>query len=312
MLSKVKGMKKGDVEKVRDRSFLEAYEVHDVGQELLERRLEAHGFDVEQHGDDKRHADDVYYGEGPDLKVLDDGETVAYVEVKTKEAVEWFGRLNLRHFREYVNFANEVSVPVFIWFSLVDEETSTVHREGFIEVEDTDQIDGDVVDVGGTEIVFHSEDARELDDEDDVYVIQGGDIVGVRNDQTVVDYIPSVHGNEVVELNDDDFRSFPYFLHRIDETRPRGPRVSNETVDLDDSSTNQIRALGTIAERAQQLLWERMQPNPKYDIMQLRTAKGRMGPRIDEDTNIQLTLSTDGDVVAIVDGDHVELGCVID
>jgi len=47
---------------VRDQTLEEAYETHDIGQDLLVARLEAHGFEVVFHGDDARHADEVYFG----------------------------------------------------------------------------------------------------------------------------------------------------------------------------------------------------------------------------------------------------------
>jgi len=201
---------------VRDRSLEAAYEVHDLGHDIIVARMEAHGFEVEEHGDDARHADEVFYGQGPDLAIYDNGELVTYIEVKTKEAEEWFGRCNLRHYREYVNFTNEVDVPVFIWFALVNEDTSFVHREAFVEVEDLGQLDGEVRDVTESEVVFYEEDAYEIDGDDGLLAVDGGDVVGVRSSETIVDWIPEVHGNEVVELNDDAFRSFPHFLHRID------------------------------------------------------------------------------------------------
>lgn len=234
------------LQQVRDRPLTESYAVHDVGQELLVARLEAHGFEVEQHGDDARHAEEVFYGDGPDLAVYslrhnvaknDNGlgstyidtatgqfvseeyayEKVAYIEIKCKESPEWFGRVNLRHYREYVNFANETDVPVFLWFALVDqddvdsdEHSPYVRRQAFVQVEDTDQIDGDVVDVSDETLVFDDDDIFEVNDE---YVgVQGSDVLEVRGRDTVVEYIPDVHGNEVITLNDNDFRSWPHFL----------------------------------------------------------------------------------------------------
>lgn len=232
------------VMEARDRSLVEAYQVHDVGDEAVRAVLESHGLQVEQHGDDARHSDEIMFGDGPDLAVyrldpaieenkaglgsqyidIETGqfvspdkrkELVAYIELKCKEDEEWVGRCNLRHFREYVNFANEVDVPVFIWFGLVNSSEDRVLRQSLLEVEGTDQIDGDVVDVSAQDIVFRPEDCKEVAGSEKLCYVEKGDIVGVRSRDTIVDYIPNVHGNDVVELNSDEFRSWPYFFHTI-------------------------------------------------------------------------------------------------
>jgi hypothetical protein len=143
-------------------------------------------------------------------------ELVAYIEIKCKEKAEWFGRCNLRHFREYVSFANEEPVPVFIWFALVDSDADRVLRSAFVAVEDTDQIHGDVVDVSEQQVVFRGEDSSEVSEDSDLRYVGAGDVVGVRSRDTVVDFLPSIHGNDVIELNDDDFRSWSHFLHAVD------------------------------------------------------------------------------------------------
>ena len=238
------GLTPEEVMSVRDRTLAESYRAHDIGQEILIAQLKSRGFYVEQHGDDARHADEVFYGSGPDLAVYrlaedvqpnTDGlgstfidtatgqfvareralELVAYVECKCKEQAEWFGRCNLRHFREYVSFANEESVPVFIWFALVDGDEERVLRSAFVAVEDTDQIKGDVVDVSDQQVVFRAEDFAHVSEDSDLRYVEAGDVVGVRSRDTIVDFLPSIHGNDVIELNDDDFRSWPHFVHVI-------------------------------------------------------------------------------------------------
>jgi len=241
-LQKAEGLTPESLAEVRDRSLEEAYEVHDVGIDILKTQLDAHGLLYKDHGDDARHADDVYLGEGPDLAVYRipdhiernaDGlgsqyidtqtgqfvppaiarELVCYIEVKTKEDPEWFGRCNLRHFNEYVEFSRDVDVPVFIWFAYIDADDGQLHRDAFIEITGTDQIDKDIVDVGGSEVVFDTDDVQQVDGE--LQYVDGDDIVSVHRDDLVVDHIPWVHGNSVVELNDKDFRSFPHVLSRI-------------------------------------------------------------------------------------------------
>lgn len=322
------GISEEELMSVRDQSLESAYQTHDIGQDLLEARLEAHGFTIEQHGTDNREADEVVYGFGPDIAVhsSNDEGPVAYIELKTKTDEEWFGRCNLRHYREYVNFSNEVDVPVFVWFALVDDSYSEssgqpsssedgevdeangfIHRDAFVEVEDTDQIDSDLYDVSTEEVVFYEEDVEEADD--GLMVVDGDDLVGIRNDQQIVDYIPEVFGNEVISLNEDQFRSFPYFLHRIDSNVSERAEAAHS--DEKDAAPSRLTSLEEIAQKAQQLLWERMQPNPSnHDIVQLRTNEGKIGPRIDEESDVELRLDTSGEVAVTVDGEYVELGSV--
>ncbi len=206
------------VNEVRDRPLEEAYSVHDVGYEMLVRRLQRHGFHVEDHGDDKRHLDRIVFGEGPDLVVYDEdgGEKVAYIEIKCKESEQWFGRCNRRHFTEYVNVANEVDVPVFIWFALLDADENTLLRDGFFEVKDTDQIDGEIIDAE-TEYVFYEDDLQEVntDAEGTVLKVRHTDVLNINRGDQIVDTIPSVHGNEVVCLDEDQIRSTPYILNQL-------------------------------------------------------------------------------------------------
>jgi hypothetical protein len=205
-----------EVQAVRDRSLKEAYAIHDIGYEIIVNQLNQHGFTVEDHGDDARDADEILYGDGPDLEVLLDGERVAYIEIKTKEQAEWFGRCNLRHFKEYVNFSNEVSVPVFIWFGLVDAEDNICKRSGFFAVEDTDQIDGDVQDVE-TEYAFYESDIQHVSETngETVLKVSHSDIINITRGDQIVETIPSVHGNEVVCLDENQLRSTPYILSQL-------------------------------------------------------------------------------------------------
>jgi hypothetical protein len=220
------GMTPEEVMQVRDRPLEDSYKIHDVGQDVLTARLEAHGYHVEDHGDDARYAEEVYYGDGPDVAVYQSGDRtageampLAYIEIKCKESAEWFGRCNRRHFEEYVTFAAEHDVPVFIWFALVDSDSGIVHRSAFFEVTEdaTDQIDGEVVDVSDQEVVFHAEDIHTVDGgENDLRYVEASDVVGVRPRDDIVERIPNVHGNEVVCLNEDQLRSFAHLQRRLD------------------------------------------------------------------------------------------------
>jgi len=233
------------VQSVRDRSLVEAYEPHDVAQEIITRRLKRHGFFVEQHGDDARHVDEIMFGDGPDIAVYrlqdnvernDDGlgstfintntgrfvnqddayDLVCYIEIKSKESQEWYGRCNRRHFDEYVNFANEVDVPVFIWFALVDSENNACLRDDFFEVDGVDQIEGKVVQPG-TELVFDKDQIEPVNTDGDreIVMINSRDIINMDNGDQVTETIPAVHGNQVVCLDEDQMRSTAYILSQL-------------------------------------------------------------------------------------------------
>jgi len=206
-----------EVQSVRDRSLEEAYEVHDVGYEICTRKLNRHGFTVEDHGDDERHADEILYGDGPDLAVYHDDELVAYMEIKTKESQEWFGRCNKRHFTEYVAFTDAVDVPVYIWFGLVDADTGICKRDAFIEVTDTDQVTGSVTMDTETEYVFLKSAIEHVDSttNDELLKVSHGDIENIKRGDMIVDTIPNVHGNTVVCLDENQFRSVPYVLSQL-------------------------------------------------------------------------------------------------
>lgn len=267
---------------VRDRSLVAAYEPHDLAQDHLEAKLQSHGFTVEQHGTDDRHADEIKLGHGPDILVKRDGVGVCYIEIKSKTDPTWIGRCNYRHYREYSSFAAEVNLPVFIWFALVDEDQETVDRTAFIEIEgDNDQISGDVLDITDEELVFHERHTEQLDD--GYYTVEGDDCLNVRSDQQIVDEIPNVFGNRVVCLNEDQFRSWEWFLRRID-------------VDTDGQ-----KPLDELFDAVEDLLAEQVFENPKYDIYQFRTQKGRAGPSLDGHTEINLRKGDD-DVEVVVDG----------
>lgn len=157
-----------DVMETRDRSLAVNYEPHDILQQFLERKLQAHGYEVEQYGLDDRHSDDLQFSGKPDLRVYVDEELVAYIEVKSKRASsdEWFGRLNRRHWDNYLygneefTGAKELSVPVFIYFGVVEEDDNRIIRDGFIEVNGEDQVVEGFRSYGNTVIELDETDTR--------------------------------------------------------------------------------------------------------------------------------------------------------
>jgi hypothetical protein len=213
------GLTEQSLMQVRDRTLAENYEAHDVAQEYFEKRCKELGITVVQHGDDARHADDVFFGDGPDTELRVDDERRAYTEVKSKRlstGAEWFGRLNRRHYEEYQEFAREVDVPVVIFFALVEEQTGCIHRQAFVRVDPETTIP-DVYNVAEQDIVFDASAIETVDGSDDLRAVPCDAIQGVRRDGQIVDHIPSVKGNDVVAIDSDEFRSWPWLVHSVIE-----------------------------------------------------------------------------------------------
>jgi len=213
---------------VRDRTLVEAYDVHDTAENYLVHRLERVGYHVEPFGDDARHADEVFYGDGPDQRVFDepDGTVLVDIEVKSKrlaQGEEWFGRLNRRHYDEYVEHRETVSHPVFIYFALVDEreqdeDSDVIVREAFLPVTG-EEVDGRVTDISEQVLSVDAEDVQApVAGSESLRVIEGSDVVGLRRGP-LVDGIPNVKGNDVVEVNDKRFRSWMWLLDCLECSR---------------------------------------------------------------------------------------------
>lgn len=213
---------------VRDRTLVEAYDVHDTAESYLVHRLERAGYHVEPFGDDARHADEVFYGDGPDQRVRrdEDGAVLADIEVKSKRLAQgeaWFGRLNRRHYNEYVEHAEAVDHPVFIYFALVDEaeqdqDSDVIVREAFLPVTG-EEVDGRVTDISEQVLSVDAEDVQApVAGSESLRVIEGSDVVGLRRGP-LVDGIPNVKGNDVVEVNDKRFRSWMWLLDCLECSR---------------------------------------------------------------------------------------------
>jgi len=319
-LERAEGITPESLAEVRDRPLTEAYRVHDVGYDILVARLEDMGYIVVDHGDDARHADEIFYGDGPDLAVFDVPDDVSYneeppeeylvgyIEIKCKESPEWFGRCNLRHFREYVSFAGEVSVPVFIWFAYLDSDNGHLYRDAFFPVKGTDQIDGDLTNVSEQNVVFEAGDSFEVNDT--LRAVSGDNVIGIERSSAVTDYIPDVHGNEVVELDEKRFRSFSHVQRQFGGGSVGVSTASHTNIlSVDERITEVVRATTPDILPLRELLADQLVVNPAYpDIVQIRTNKGRMGPEVDEDTPLSFAIAPDGDVTVWLDGKPVLLG----
>lgn len=219
------------VMQVRDRSLEDAYEVHDEAQDMLEQRVEEGPYQTVQHGDEAPEAEEIYFGDGPDIAVYPQGQDpentdpLAYVEVKSKEwrdgdGAEWFCRCNRRHWNHYVNFAKQTDVPTYVYFALMDTEQVFLRREAFVEVTDREQYEGDVTDLSEKEELLVKEEDIDFDYNGagagmDLVSIDPEDIFGISRGTQLVNGIPEVWGNSVVSLDETDCRSFGHFLNEL-------------------------------------------------------------------------------------------------
>lgn len=147
-MNEQRGRKSGqDLQRIgelRNQSFSEAYDSHDVGTAQIRDRIGEHGLVVFNHGDDLRDEDDTYSGTGIDLGVQNreqqfrqqsEPETCGWVEVKTKSSQEWMGRINASDYQEYRGFATYVGEPVWLYFAHVtDVETATIEDSWFVKI----------------------------------------------------------------------------------------------------------------------------------------------------------------------------------
>lgn len=221
-LEKAEGLTPEQLMEVRDKPLKESYESHHVAKNVLVARLEhEYGFHVVEHGDEAPHAEEVFYGSGPDLLVYEDDteeQLCCAIEIKSKndEKAEWYGRLNRRHYNDYVAKAADMDVPFFLYFCLVDMDCGAITREGLLEVQG-EEIEGKVHEIEDGWVGFDNSNLEVIDEEEGISAVPASAITGVANKDEVVDGIPNVHGNDVVCLNEDKFRSLPWLLGRVSE-----------------------------------------------------------------------------------------------
>lgn len=111
-----------------DGNSLEAnYSLHDVAQEHVVTHVEDMGLEVEEWGIDERGDDGdegLIFDDKCDLKILESEDClVALTEIKTKSSENWFGIINLRHYKHYLALRNEFDKPVYIYMALLDDDT---------------------------------------------------------------------------------------------------------------------------------------------------------------------------------------------
>jgi len=127
----------------RENSLRENYAIHDIGEAHFRARIRDAGIVPEAWGIDKRDDDGekVLYDDKLDLRLRDeDGDLAGLAEIKTKTNEDWFGIINRRHYRKYVEKAYEIGVPTYIWMGYVEEDPDdfdqpVVQRQACIEIE---------------------------------------------------------------------------------------------------------------------------------------------------------------------------------
>lgn len=119
------------------------YEKHDIGQAELLRRLDESAIDaeVEEWGIDLRDddGDRIIYDDKMDFRLVDDGDVVAHIDVKTKSSPSYMGRFNARHYDHYYHHATEKDVPTFVVMFQVDYETETIDDEFVFRLGDAER-----------------------------------------------------------------------------------------------------------------------------------------------------------------------------
>jgi len=164
------------ISELRNQSFENAYAVHDVGTALVRDRLAEFNLQVFNHGDDKRD-EDTYAGTGVDLGIEHSGETVGWIEVKTKQSADWLGRLNKEDWIEYRGFATYQDEDVFVFFALVEDvDSAKVSRQYFVRVPSMDEEDIAVT------LPFESK-GHELVEINDEYSVRWPTVVGSAMNQ---------------------------------------------------------------------------------------------------------------------------------
>ncbi len=123
-----------DADRVDGHTFESGYDLHDVAEAHLTERLEQEGFTVEQWGINRRHDKHVLGDDKMDLKVKQDGDLAALIEVKSKRSEDWFGVINRHHLIHYVVQSHDHDVPTLIYMCRSDGGDECIVDDTFIPV----------------------------------------------------------------------------------------------------------------------------------------------------------------------------------
>jgi len=161
---------------VRDRSLAEQYTVHDLGQEYLRQSLHEAGFNTEVIGDDDRNSEDVQFSDGtPDVGVKRDDDVIAGIDVKTKRYRDGDGEQ---------------------WFRKVNQR----HWNNYLLWKDREDT--------SVYLWFC------LIEEDENLIHRHG-FIPVEDHDQVVNVLPPIKGNHVVELRETDLRSLQWIAYQL-------------------------------------------------------------------------------------------------
>jgi len=202
-----------DLERPEWNSLEKNYDLHDIGEAFVRREADHLGLEAQEWGIDRRHDDDgLIYDKKMDLEITvpEAGAVKAIVEVKTKRNTDWYGTINRRHFRHYLDVTHERDVPVFIYMTLVDDGSD---ERGAVDAQSA-EITRDTF----IPIARWREFQRVLDGEYEYYRPEAADQFLV--DQ--VDKHPQVEatwrapdGNQVVDIDLDSGVGWPSFSKRV-------------------------------------------------------------------------------------------------
>lgn len=192
----------------RQYSLQESYEPHDIGEAHVRERVADVGLDAVAWGIDERDddGDRVLYDDKLDLRLLDDDDQLrGLCEIKTKRNEDWFGVINVRHYRKYLDWAVQTDVPTFIWMGFVDEsgEATSVERQTCIPV---DPWEGFVDVQNGRHPDFDAGDTREYVE---AYVEMSPQVDRV---------FTAPDGNRVLVFEESEYVGWPTMMYRLGDT----------------------------------------------------------------------------------------------
>ena len=108
------------------------YDLHDVAEAHIHELLTDNGLMMVPWGIDMRHDDDaLIFGDRMDLFVFDPqfGEYMdmeirlgSVIEVKSKSHRRWMGKMNERHWNNYLDVDDRMPVPCFVVFCQIDDD----------------------------------------------------------------------------------------------------------------------------------------------------------------------------------------------
>jgi len=192
----------------RQYSLEESYEPHDVGEAHVRARVSDVGLDAVQWGIDEREDEgNLIYDDKLDLRLLDDdSELRGLCEVKTKRNEDWFGVINVRHYRKYLDWALQTDVPTFIWMGYLDDssDTTTVERQTCIPLEPWDAF---VAVQNGAHLSYDAGDTRGYVEDH------------VEQSPQVDRVFKAPDGNRVIAFDEDAFVGWTRMMYLLGDAR---------------------------------------------------------------------------------------------